>query len=759
MKDVMSSSERKGKTEGSSIETDRCVVTGSQAEVRIDELLRTIPSKTLSIHDCLTLKDGNLFFLCKTFGDVPFSEDSAEGLYYHDCRYLSGYELRLADRPMETLVSTAGKGYEALVELTNPDLYKPDGDLFARSEEIGVKWLRRVDEASLTLLDEISLRNLGARTLTFPVTISMMADFRDIFSVRSLVDQRRGRVHPSRWVDGCLHYRYDGCDGLVRQMWVCPQKEPTLAEKDRMVFMVTLGPREEKSLTLLIAISEEEEGQASQRPPAMAPTRAEAGARERTKQKSAALSLADVTEVHSSSLLIDSIIERSFRDLQMLRSSIDGEDYYAAGVPWFTTLFGRDSIIAALQTLPYDASIAEQTLRILAKYQGTAVNAWREEEPGKIMHEIRVGELARTGEIPHSPYYGTVDATPLFLILAARYHAWTGDDALFEELRPNIEAAEEWMRLSDRAVGYITYESMHARSLTNQGWKDSENGIQNIDGSLAEPPIALVEVQAYAYRARLELSELYFRMGDDRRCLLLRQEARELRDRFNRDYWLPRRKCFALALGKNGRPAAVISSNAGHALWAGIAERPRAQEVCRRLMKPDMFSGWGIRTMSSNEIGYSPIGYHVGSVWPHDNSMILHGFRRYNFDREATALFTGMIQAAMNFDLYRLPELFAGFSRSEYEVPVHYPLANKPQAWAAGAIPYMLASMLGLAPDAPSSRLRVLRPALPEFVSRVDLKGLKVGKNRVDLRFERTPSGVAVQVQKKDRGLNIVVEL
>jgi len=755
----MGSSQRKGKTEEHSTENNRCAVTDGQAEVRIDELLRTIPSKTLSIHDCLTLKDGNLFFLCKTFGDVPFSEDSAEGLYYHDCRYLSGYELRLADRPMETLVSTAGKGYEALIELTNPDLYKPDGDLFARSEEIGVKWLRRVDEASLTLLDEISLRNLGARTLTFPVTLRMMADFRDIFSVRSLMDQRRGTVHPSRWIDGCLHYRYDGCDGLVRQMWVCPQDQPTLAEKDRMIFMVTLGPREERRLTLLIGISEEEEDRAPQQPPATAPTRVEAGARERAKQSSTMLSLADITQVHSSSLLIDSIIERSFRDLQMLRSSIDGEDYYAAGVPWFTTLFGRDSIIAALQTLPYDASIAEQTLRILAKYQGTAVDAWREEEPGKIMHEIRVGELARTGEIPHNPYYGTVDATPLFLILAARYHAWTGDDALFEELRPSIEAAEEWMRLGDRAVGYITYESMHARSLTNQGWKDSENGIQNIDGSLAEPPIALVEVQAYAYRARLELSELYFRIGDDRRCLLLRQEARELRDRFNRDFWLPRRKCFALALGKNGRPAAVISSNAGHALWAGIAERPRAREVCRRLMKPDMFSGWGIRTMSSNEVGYSPIGYHVGSVWPHDNSMILHGFRRYNFDREATALFTGMVQAAMNFDLYRLPELFAGFSRSEYEVPVHYPLANKPQAWAAGAIPYMLASMLGLAPDAPSSRLRVLRPALPEFVSRIDLKGLKVGKNRVDLRFERTPSGVAVQVQRKDRGLNIVVEL
>jgi glycogen debranching enzyme/bacterioferritin-associated ferredoxin len=289
---------------------------------------------------------------------------------------------------------------------------------------------------------------------------------------------------------------------------------------------------------------------------------------------------AGTCSLKTNSVTLDSIMERSFRDLQMLRSSVEGEYYYAAGVPWFATLFGRDSIISALQTLAYDPSIARQTLRILAKYQGTNDDLWREEEPGKIMHEIRVGELAHIGEVPHNPYYGTVDATPLFLVLAARYHAWTGDSELFRELLPSIEAASDWMRAGARATGYITYETTSAKGLTNQGWKDSENGIQNSDGSLALPPIALVEVQAYAYRARRELADLYVRLGDPKHGLMLRHEADELRERFNRDYWMPSAHCYALALAGEGRRADVCSSNAGHQGHDRAAAMADSDEVC-----------------------------------------------------------------------------------------------------------------------------------------------------------------------------------
>lgn len=717
--------------------------------VRLDELLRTIPSRTLSIDDSLTLKDGNLFFLCKNFGDVPFAEESAEGLYYHDCRYLDGYELRLADKPMDPLVSTSAKGYQALIELTNPDLYRPDGGLFAHSEEIGIKWTRTLDEASLTLTDEITLRNFGPRSLTLPVSLRFTAGFQDVFAVRSLAGERRGTLQPSEWDEECLHYRYDGCDGVVRQVWICPQTAPALVEKDRLAFMVELGKREETTISLAIRVSEENAGTT---------TPAAQSVPERTRRRGT-WGTGELCALHTSSTGMDSIMERSFRDLHMLRSSIDGEEYFAAGVPWFATLFGRDSVIAALQTLAYDASISRQTLRVLAKYQGKVADLWREEEPGKIMHEIRVGELARIGEVPHNPYYGTVDATALFLVLAARYHAWTGDDEFIRELVPSIEAAASWLRAGARAAGYITYESTSAKGLTNQGWKDSENGVQYGDGSLAVPPIALVEVQAYAYRARRELGDLYVRTGEARRGFLLRQEADELRDRFNRDYWMPRLGCYALALTKDGRRADVCTSNAGHALWAGIADKTKARVLRHRLLMPDMFNGWGVRTLSSEAVGYSPIGYHVGTVWPHDNSMIVHGLRRYGFDREAAAIFTGMTEAAREFDLHRLPELFAGFSRADYEVPVHYPLANKPQAWAAGTIPSMMTSMLGLIPDAAAGRLRVVRPILPDFLAWVELQGLRVGKNRVDLRFDRAARGVAVRVQRKDRPLDIVVEL
>jgi glycogen debranching enzyme len=748
-----------------------CRLPEQTAAVRLDELLRTVPSKTLSIDDSLTLKDGNLFFLCKTFGDVPFSEESAEGLYYHDCRYLDGYELRLADRPMESLVSTSAKGYQALIELTNPDLFRPDGELFAHSEEIGVKWTRTLDEASLSLHDDIGLRNFGSRSLTLPLTLRFKAGFLDIFAVRSLAGDRRGALYPAQWNEERLYYRYDGCDGVVRRLWVRPHTVPALVEENRLVFMVSLSPRQETTISLSITVSEDEAG-STPPPPSETATAAdtrrrsgsgrapatERGTAERDREQGEVWT-SGMCSLKTNSVSIDSIMERSFRDLRMLRSSIDGEDYYAAGVPWFATLFGRDSIIAALQTLAYDPSIARQTLRILAKYQGQVDDLWREEEPGKIMHEIRVGELARIGEVPHNPYYGTVDATPLFLVLAARYHAWTGDEELFHELRPSIEAAVGWLRAGQRATGYITYETTSARGLTNQGWKDSENGIQNGDGSLALPPIALVEVQAYAYRARRDLAELYVRLGDAKRTVMLRQEASELLERFNREFWMPGSRCYALAIGQGGRPADVCTSNAGHALWAGIADKAKARQLRQTLMKPDMFNGWGIRTLSSEAAGYSPIGYHVGTVWPHDNSMVLHGLRRYGYDRESVTLFSGMVEAARNFDLYRLPELFAGFSRAEYEVPVHYPLANKPQAWAAGTIPGMMTSMLGLSPDAGSQRLRVIRPVLPEFLTWVELKGLQVGKNRVDLRFERAARGVAVRVQRKDRPLDIVVEL
>ncbi len=336
-----------------------------------------------------------------------------------------------------------------------------------------------------------------------------------------------------------------------------------------------------------------------------------------------------------------------------------------------------------------DPHLAAETLRVLAHFQAEREDEWRDMQPGKILHELRIGELSQMGEIPHTPYFGSVDATALFLILIGQQAAWSGELSLFEELRGPVERALQWIaRYGDRdGDGYVEYQSTSEHGLVNQGWKDSGDGIVDADGSLAKPPIALVEVQGYVYQAKLGVAALYERAGDFQRAAQLRREADELRERFNRDFWLGDKGIYTLALQADHKPLGVVASNAGHALWSGIADADKARRTMERLMADDMFSGWGIRTLSGQEKRYNPIGYHLGTVWPHDNAIIAAGFRRYGFYDALCRIFQGMLEAAMHFEARRLPELFGGFGRDEYRVPVHYPVACHPQAWAAASIP------------------------------------------------------------------------
>jgi glycogen debranching enzyme len=471
--------------------------------------------------------------------------------------------------------------------------------------------------------------------------------------------------------------------------------------------------------------------------------------------------LAAHAEVEADSVLLTRLLTRSLRDLRVLRSSLHGQEYFAAGVPWFVALFGRDSLIAALQALAWNPDIAAQTLRLAASYQGQQVDDWRDEQPGKILHELRVGEMARLGEIPQTPYYGTIDATPLFLILLCQHAAWTGDLTLFNELRANVELALVWLDEygdSDHD-GYLDYASTSEKGLVNQGWKDSGDAIVNANGGLARPPIALVEVQGYVYRAKLELADLFERSGEPERAERLRHEAARLRERFNHDFWLADLDCFALALQADHKPCAVVSSNPGQALWGGIVDVQKARKTAERLLCDDMFSGWGVRTLSSEATAYNPIGYHLGTVWPHDNALIAAGLRRYGHDDAFQRIFSGIVEAALHFPDYRLPEVFAGFSRAEHSIPVRYPVACHPQAWAAGAIPSMLTAALGLQPDAFARRLRIVRPILPAYVSRLDLRRVRVGDARVDLRFQRgAEDAVTVEMTGLAGELDLSVE-
>jgi glycogen debranching enzyme len=447
--------------------------------------------------------------------------------------------------------------------------------------------------------------------------------------------------------------------------------------------------------------------------------------------------------------------------MRVLLSELRGKKFFAAGVPWYVTLFGRDSLISSLQFLAYAPQVAEQTLRLLATYQGTKEDDWRDEEPGKIMHELRVGELAQTDRIPQTPYYGTIDATPLFLVLLCRHAAWTGSLDVFHDLRDNVERALQWLaKYGDpTGDGYLACRVKSKQGLGNQGWKDSGDSMVNADGSLAKPPIALAEVQGYVYLAKTGLAELFRRAGDEDRAKQLALEAEELRQRFNHDFWLEDKGVYAMALQAGKKPCAVVSSNAGQVLWSGIAGPDKAARTARRLMAEDMFSGWGIRTLSAKEVRYNPLGYHLGTVWPHDNSIILHGFRNYGFDAEAARVCGGIVDAARHFASDRLPEVFAGFAEADWGVPVHYPVACHPQAWAAGAVPYMLATLLGLEPCAFEHKLRIVRPVLPPHVGQVTLRRLRVGQAEVDLEFARSAGGaVSCRVLKTQGRLEVEIE-
>lgn len=719
-------------------------------------LTKGTPSVTRSIADAVVIKSGNPYFLAEPSGDVTLGGRHGFGLYYRDCRYLNGYELRFGGASPVTLVASAERGFSAVFQITNPDLRLENGRLIPK-ETISGRWLRVIDGERLALDDLITIENLGLESVELPLELTFSAAFEDVFSVRGLLEEHRGKLHEPRWEDGVLSFVYDGADGIQRRLDIFFDPAPGVFDGTTARFILALGPRGQRELQVTLQLHEASERRASGGPSRRPdPKRVQELLHQETESW-----VANHTQVTTNSLLLNRVMQRSLRDLAMLRSVLGDDHFFAAGLPWFGTLFGRDSLITALQTLAFDPAIAAQTLRVLARHQGKRVDDWRDEQPGKILHELRVGELARLGEVPHSPYYGTVDATLLFLILLREHAAWTGSLDLFQALRENVDRALEWLeRYADiEGSGYVQYASSSEKGLVNQGWKDSGDAIVNADGSLAEPPIALVEVQGYAYQARLAMAELFERAGEGERAAELRRQAEALRQRFNRDFWIEDLGCLALALQRGGRPCAVVSSNPGQALWSGIVDQERAARTVQRLMAPDMYNGWGIRTLSAHERRYNPIGYHLGTVWPHDNALIAAGFRRYGFDQEALRVFDGIVSAATHFEHERLPELFAGFERDAYGVPVRYPVADHPQAWASGTIPYLMTTLLGLAPEAFDRRLRIVRPLLPDFVSYCELHGLRVGQARADLSFERTERGtIAVTVSRVEGDLDIVIQ-
>ena len=695
----------------------------------------------------VVLKEGNAFMVATPEGEVPLAGEHPLGLYRDDCRFLSGHELRVGGVRPRLLVASAIAGSEAVHELTNPELELPGPHTLAL-QTLQIR-LDRVLVDESTMSERVHVHLYGRDEIAIAVEIELAADFRPMLMLRGMAHGERASVDVAR-VDGGVRFSARGSDGVLRATTVTADPAPAEVAGGRLTFDLRLSPGHAGDLVLSYDLHQD---RAEPAPPRRA---------HRPARRDGNPGPAGFTRVRADDELFNRVLERSLQDLWMLRSQIDGNAYYAAGVPWFATLFGRDSIITAIETLAFDARMAEQTLRLLAGRLGERLDPIHEEEPGKVLHELRLGEVAHRALTPLARYYGTVDATPLFLSLVADHARWSGTLDLFRELRPAVEAALGWIdRFGDHdGDGLLDYRQGTPDGLRNQGWKDSADGVIDERGVPLEPPIALVEVQGYVVRAKRGIARLFERDGDTARAGALRREATEMQGRLER-YWLEGRGFYSMAIDGEGRASGALGSNQGHLLWSGAVPPERAGQVRDALMGDALFSGWGIRTLGRGEPGFNPVGYHLGTVWPHDTAMVAVGLRGYGHDRDFLAVFEALLEAESHADDYRLPELFAGFSRTQFEVPVPYPVACKPQAWAAGAIPYLMTSGLGLRADGLDRRLLVRRPSLPHWVNRVEVEGLRIAGSTVDLLFERAGAGegVALTDARIDGDVEVVLEI
>jgi glycogen debranching enzyme len=687
-----------------------------------------------NLADTIVIKDGNVFLVSLRDGRLPAGVEHPLGLWFRDCRFLCAHELRICGRLPRLLTATDAAGTQAVHELTNPDLDLAGGErLPAESLRLRVE---RTADAEGALRERIAVRSYHRNPLRLPLELRLGVDFQPMLELRGIVPKHE-RPPPDAGPDG---FSLVGRDGVLRTTAIRATPEPRRLDDGSLVFELELEARGAIDLFMDFEVSESTDGKLSRGIPVRRHD--------------------DDTRVTSDEQLFDRILERSLDDLELLHSELDGQSYYAAGVPWFATLFGRDSLITSFQTLSFVRGVAEETLRLLAGRLGQEYNDERDEEPGKVLHELRVGEPATLGETPFARYYGSVDATPLFLCLLGRHADWAGNLDLFRELRAPAEAALEWIdRYGDLdGDGLVEYQRRSPHGLVTQGWKDSVDGIPDDEGEPLGAPVALVEVQGYVIRAKRQMARMFELDGEGARAERLRDEATALEAELER-FWLPDHGSYAIALDGHKRPGSGLTSNQGHLLWANTVSDERARAIRDVLMSDDMFTGWGVRTLAQSHPAYNPVGYHTGSVWPHDSAMIAFGLRRYGFDEDFTLIFEGLLEAASRFDDYRLPELFAGFPRAEFDEPVPYPVACQPQAWAAGSIPFLLKWGLGLSPDALEKRLAIVRPSLPRWLNRVEVTGLGLGDARIDLVFERAGEQVTLADAHIEGDAEVVLEI
>jgi glycogen debranching enzyme len=705
--------------------------------IKVEDKYYILATADRGLGTCAVLKDGDTFAVFDSVGDIFGVGLGEQGLYHDGTRFLSMLEVRLnADRPLLLSSRASPDNLQFGADLTNRDSFV-DGEVALPKDLVHVFRSRFLWNGAL--YERVRFTNYSRTAVKVSLGYEFDADFADIFEVRGTGRVRRGARLPWKAFDRGGELAYHGLDGKTRRTRLQWTTMPTSITASDARFDLELSAHDETTIELRVSC---EIGEVVPPPESYEEALQQVAARQMQARR-------EYPTIETSSQPLNDWLERSISDVRMMITTTPTGPYPYAGVPWFNTAFGRDGIITALQLLWMTPGIAAGVLRFLASTQATGIVPEQDAEPGKILHEMRGGEMASLGEVPFGRYYGSVDSTPLFVMLAGAYFDRTGDRALIDRIWTNIERALTWMdRYGDvDGDGLVEYARRTSRGLIQQGWKDSQDSVFHANGEIAEPPIALAEVQAYVYRARLAAARLARVRGDIARADTLGSQAETLRGRFEDAFWSDRLNTYALALDGHKRPCLVRSSNAGQCLFTGIARPDRARRVAESLLDPGMYSGWGIRTIDAAESRYNPMSYHNGSIWPHDNALIAAGFARYGFSDLVQPVLRGLLDASCYFDGRRIPELFCGFHKRRGEGPTLYPVACSPQAWAAGSVFLLLQSALGITIDGVDGRITVAHAQFPEGLDRVVVRDLAIAEDRRgDLLFERRGPAIGVDV-------------
>ena len=744
---------------------------GAEEVIQVKDRFYILASSSLADSRTQVLKHDESFGVFDRHGDIECVGRGALGLYHQDTRFLSHCVLKLyGERPM--LLSSAVKEDNILlaVDLTNSDVMVDGGLTLPRGT---IHLSRELFLWNSVLYQRITVSSYSLSPVSVSMSLALGSDFADLFEVRGTRRERRGRTLPAAVENGEVVLAYEGLDGVTRCTRIQCSPNPARVEAAQLQFELQLRPQGCEAFLVTTACAVEpapdapslsvadegrDEGHEACRQGRFhaLPRSFEAAYQQAEGARKASRS--QPCRMHTSNEQFNDWLNRATADLQMLVTDTPEGPYPYAGVPWFNTAFGRDGIITALEVLWLEPALARGVLAYLASTQATETDPQADAEPGKILHETRQGEMAALKEVPFARYYGSVDATPLFVILAGAYFARTSDRALIENLWPHIEAALSWIdHYGDRdGDGFVEYSRHSATGLAQQGWKDSQDSVFHADGTLAEPPIALSEVQGYVYAARQQAAELAEAIGRPEQAASLRAQASRLRDQFENAFWCGEISAYALALDGQKRQCQVRTSNAAQCLFTGIASPAHACTTAQTMLQDDMFTGWGIRTVSSAARRYNPMSYHNGSVWPHDNALIAWGMGRYGLGECVGRVFTGLFDAAIFVELHRLPELFCGFARRPGEGPTLYPVACSPQAWAAASVFMLLGACLGISISAAPPQIHFQRAFLPESVPEIQITNLKVGNAAVDLAVSRYKQNVSINIMRREGAVEII---